>query len=127
MSMIYKPGQGRHARIAMGVFLALFAGFGCASLKGVLDSTELHMLAKKFIPVGVFLVSVVVIALGLNYPKLANFLIDTEMEMGRVIWPTRREVFASSLVVIVALVVMAAFLYGADQVLLSLLKAVKLY
>lgn len=127
MSVIYKPGQGRHARVAMGVFLALFVGFGCASLKGVLDSTMLHMLAKKFIPVGVFLVLVLGIALALNYPKLADFLIDTEMEMGRVIWPTRREVFASALVVIVALVAMAAFLYGADQLLLSALKAVKLY
>lgn len=127
MKVIYKPGQGRYARIATGVFLAFFVGYGCKSLQGLLGATDLSTLAVKAIPVAVFLVSVATIAFALNYAKLADFLIETEVEMGRVIWPSRKEVMASSLVVIVTLLMMAALLYGADWVLLVILELVNLY
>jgi len=127
MGIVYKPGQGRYARIATGAFLAFFAGYGCRSLQQVLGSTSLPSIAVKVIPVALFLVAVAVISLGLNYPRLADFLIETEIEMGRVVWPTRKEVLASSLVVIVTLLVMAALLYGADWLLLAVLRVVGLY
>ena len=128
MSVIYKPGQGRYTRIGTGAFLALFAGFGCSSLHIVLGMTErLSPLAQKVIPVGLFLALVAAIALLMNWPKLADFLIETEIEMARVIWPSRRDVMGSSLVVIITVLVMAAFLHGADWVLLKLLEGVRLY
>jgi len=127
MGIVYKPGQGRYARIATGVFLAFFAGYGCRSLQQVLGSTSLPSIAVKVIPVALFLIAVAVISLGLNYPRLADFLIETEIEMGRVVWPTRKEVLASSLVVIVTLLLMAALLYGADWLLLAVLRVVGLY
>jgi preprotein translocase SecE subunit len=127
MGFIYKPGQGRYTRISTGVFLGLFAGFGCSSLYKVLDMTALSPMARKFVPVGVFLGLVAVIAVLMNWRKLADFLIETETEMIRVIWPSRREVIASSLVVIITVVVMAAFLHGADWLLLKLLEGVGLY
>lgn len=128
MSVIYKAGQGRYTRIATGAFLALFAGFGCSSLYYVLGMTErLDALARRAIPVGLFLALVAAIALLMNWPKLADFLIETEVEMTRVIWPSKREVIGSSLVVIITVLVMAAFLHGADWVLLKLLEGVRLY
>lgn len=127
MRVIYKPGQGRYARIAMGVFLAFFVGYGCKSLQGLLGTTDMSTLAVKGIPVAVFLAAVAAIAVALNYPKLADYLIETEVEMGRVIWPSRKEVMASSLAVIAMLLLMAALLYGADRLLLAILELVNLY
>ena len=127
MSAIYKPGQGRYARVGAGVFIALFAAYGCSSLGRFLGTTSLDPVFVKVIPVAVFLALMVALAFALNYARLADFLIETEIEMGRVIWPTRREVIVSSMVVIITVVVMAAFLYGADRLLLVALRAIRLY
>ncbi len=128
MSIIYKPGQGKYARIAAGGFLAFFVGYGCISLQGVLGQfEEVSPVAARAIPVGIFLVSLAVIALVMNYPRFADLLIETEIEIGRVVWPTRNEVMASAMVVIVAVILMAALLYGADWLLLMILRIIGLY
>lgn len=131
---IYKPGQGRYARIATGVLLALLVGYGCASLRQVLseagtlvESGRLTLTYAQVVPVVVFVLSTAALAAALNYPKFADFLIETEIEMGRVVWPTRKAVFTSAVVVIITMLVMAGFLYGADRLLLRLLKVVGLY
>ena len=40
-----------------------------------------------------------------NLPKFADFLIAVEAEMNKVSWPTRTELFRSSVVVIVTILV----------------------
>lgn len=127
MSVIYKPGQGRYARVSTGVLLALFVGYGCSSLRHVLGGTSVSSVLARVIPVGVFLLAAAGIALALNYPRFADFLIETEIEMGRVVWPTRKAVLASSVVVIVTVLVMAALLFGADELLWWILDSVGLY
>jgi preprotein translocase subunit SecE len=127
MGVIYKPGQGRYARISTGVLLGLFVGYGCNSLRYLLGGTSLSAVLARVIPVAVFLVAAAGIAFALNYPKFADFLIETEIEMGRVIWPTRKAVLGSSVVVIVTVLVMAALLFGADELLLWLLRRLRLY
>lgn len=131
---IYKPGQGRYARISTGVLLGLLVAYGCASLKGALSEAGTLMTFSRFaltyaqvVPVVVFIVLVTAIALGLNYAKFADFLIETEIEMGRVVWPTRKEVFASSTVVIVAVIGMAILLWAVDNGLVAILELIKLY
>jgi preprotein translocase SecE subunit len=131
---IYKPGQGKYARLIVGFLLAALIAYGCSSLRGYLrDVTYGFSLGSQtfslgqLIPAGIWLVCVVVIFVGLNYPKFADFLIETEIEMGRVIWPTRRSVISSSIVVILTTVLMSAILWGVDSLLYSLLKLVKIY
>jgi len=46
--------------------------------------------------------------------KTSDFLIDTESEMRKVSWPTMREVVKSSTVVIVAIVILALYLFVVD-------------
>lgn len=46
--------------------------------------------------------------------RTSDFLIDTEAEMRKVSWPTSKEVFKSSIVVIIAIIILAVYLYVVD-------------
>ena len=49
-----------------------------------------------------------------NVPAFADFLIAVEAEMNKVSWPTRPELFRSSIVVLIMIFVLAMFLAGCD-------------
>jgi preprotein translocase SecE subunit len=53
----------------------------------------------------------------LNKPKIADFLIETETELRKVAWPSFLETRGAALVVIVSVVILMAFLAGADFLL----------
>jgi preprotein translocase subunit SecE len=53
--------------------------------------------------------------------KIINFLKEVKEEMGKVNWPTKREVFKNTLIVIGISVVIAAFLGGLDFLFSNLL------
>ena len=48
-----------------------------------------------------------------------RFLTEVRNEMSRVTWPSRREVYATTLVVILTSVFFGIYLFALDQVLLS--------
>jgi len=52
----------------------------------------------------------------INFPRFADFLIAVEAEMSKVSWPTRAELFRSSLVVLVCMIFLAAILAVYDAV-----------
>ena len=126
----YKPDQGRMVRMAAFWSLALLTLFGCTSLHTLL-SAEFEALREPLggivVPIvgidlsGAFLISTGIFAAalwGLNRwqqkPKNADLLIDTEGELKKVTWPTLEEVINSSIVVIVFVVTLMAYLAGAD-------------
>jgi preprotein translocase subunit SecE len=49
-----------------------------------------------------------------NYARFADFLIAVEAEMNKVSWPSRQELYRSSLVVIVVIFALAAVLFTYD-------------
>ncbi|MCK4946899.1 MAG: preprotein translocase subunit SecE [Candidatus Aureabacteria bacterium] len=51
-----------------------------------------------------------------NHPKVATFLIDTESEVKKVSWSSRKELISSTGVVIVATVFVAMFIGITDVV-----------
>ena len=51
-----------------------------------------------------------------NVPRFADFLIAVEAEMNKVSWPTRKELFRSSIVVIVVFLLLTAVLFVYDIV-----------
>jgi preprotein translocase subunit SecE len=51
-----------------------------------------------------------------NYSVFADFLIAVEAEMNKVSWPTRRELWNASMVVMFVIFSMAAFLFLFDAV-----------
>lgn len=56
------------------------------------------------------------------FAKLRNFLLESRQELRQVQWPTRKEAIYLTIVVIVASLVVAAFLGGLDFVFTYLLK-----
>jgi preprotein translocase subunit SecE len=53
-----------------------------------------------------------------------RFLAEVRNEMGRVTWPSRREVYATTLVVILTSIFFGLYLWGVDIVLDRVLQAV---
>ena len=51
-----------------------------------------------------------------------RFLTEVRNEMARVTWPTRREVYATTLVVILTSIFFGLYLWGVDMILNSLMR-----
>ena len=56
-----------------------------------------------------------------------SFLTGVRNEMSRVTWPSRREVWATTIVVIITSIIFGLYLWGADLVLSAVLRAVFQY
>jgi len=55
--------------------------------------------------------------------KVSEFLTNVKGELAKVTWPTRKDTYASTLVVIVLVVVVAAFLWVVDTALSTAIRA----
>lgn len=83
----------------------------------------------RFLGVEIFLVNALWVSLAvwattgwfffrfLQWPRAAEFLIDTEGELRRVSWPAQKEFINASLVVLILSACISGFLYGVDHVL----------
>ena len=139
----YKKDQGRMVRMAAFWSVAVLIFYGCVSLRSALSGWFPGSLGVPVveslprIPVlgidltGATLVAVAVCATGIfliyrwiEKPRNADLLIDTESELKKVTWPTPQEVFNSSLVVVVFVLILMAFLAGADYFLARLVNPV---
>ncbi len=61
---------------------------------------------------------------AVNVPRIADFLIAVEAEMNKVSWPSRGEMFRSTIVVIVTVFGLALILFGYDLLWRLLLKLI---
>jgi len=138
----YKKDQGRMVRMAVFWTVAVLLFYGCSSLRQTLSAYFDGLKAPLFealpkLPVlgvmltGALVISLVAFAVALYFahrwlekPKYADLLIETESELRKVTWPTGQEVFNSSLVVVVCVVLLMAFLAGADWFLARLVNPV---
>ena len=120
---IYKEGQGKWFRGGMATVIGLAGVFGVASLHDFMSPRPFQVpgvnwqLDVRYLVEGPLLVGILVWAVWLyNRPKLVDFLIDTEHELkNRVTWPGKKEEINASIVVVVTVVIMACFIFGADQ------------
>ena len=134
--MAYKPDQGRLVRLAAFWSLAILILYGCNSLHETLSSywpgaDGRPILGKAIggfkIPIlgadlsGALLIALVVLGAAWfllyrweNSPKIAELLIETEGELRKVTWPTMPEAINSSVIVIVCVAFLMAFLAGSD-------------
>lgn len=113
---VYKRSQGRVARqVTLGA-LALALVLGAWSMKNYLEGRGVAASAT-------YAVSGTALVVGLwfgfrliNMPKFADFLIAVEAEMSKVTWPTKTELFRSTIVVLVMIVAMTFVLFLFDGV-----------
>jgi preprotein translocase subunit SecE len=54
------------------------------------------------------------------FGRARRFLIEVRSELARVTWPTRREVWATTIVVIITATIFGLYLFGVDMLLTQL-------
>ena len=116
LTKIYKPGQGKYTRLYSGFVVATIVAMGCWRLYEKLGASDLNLWVVSLVPVAVFAALGGLIYWLLNKPLLADFLIAAEGELKKVNWSSRREVFVSTVVVIIVVVTMAVLLGATDLV-----------
>jgi len=111
---LYKRSQGRITRQVTFVAIALIVAVGVWRLNEQLRG---HSPAVAWgIPLALLAAGTWIGYRIVNWPKFADFLIAVEAEMNKVSWPTRAELFRSSLVVIVTIFLLGAILFVYDYV-----------
>jgi preprotein translocase SecE subunit len=129
---VYKKGQGVAARVCAMTGIGLLALFGWSTLYQAFNRTgtwwanvvwtvpgvNWEMTNGWWICALLFFASIAALWIWLfNNPRPADFLIETEGELKKVSWPTQREWINASMVVIVCVAALGAYLYLADRLL----------
>lgn len=55
---------------------------------------------------------------------IGNYLVEVRKEMRKVNWPKRQELISNTVLTLVAALVTALFIFGADQVISQILKII---
>ena len=112
---LYKPNQGRVVRQVTFFTIALL---------GLLSAWEIKR-SSLFSGFGqgswLFMIAIAALLIWVayrvvNYSVFADFLIAVEAEMNKVSWPTRKELWNASVVVMFVIFSMAAFLFLFDGI-----------
>jgi preprotein translocase subunit SecE len=61
------------------------------------------------------------------FGRARRFLTEVRAELGRVTWPTRREVYATTVVVILVSIMFGMYLWGVDLILSALVRRLFLW
>jgi preprotein translocase SecE subunit len=130
-SVSYRKDQGRYARMLAFWALVLLVAYGCFHNGALVSVHDRQMggsnavLIDPFplldtlkvstcIAIGVLLVACALIYAFLHRPKVADTLIDTEIEMQKVTWPSWGEAWQGTVAVIVMVLVLFVFLSVVD-------------
>ena len=132
----YKHGQGKLSRGVAALTVGLLGAFGCyrlylwlggfkafrdelQGLEGILG-TDIQVNLALVCSVGALALLTTGVYLLSNNAKVADFLLDTEAELKKVSWPSRREVLKSSAVVMVVVALLGLYILLLDTVLAKL-------
>jgi len=81
-----------------------------------------EFLAAHVVAASILVASVVGVYILVNRPRVAGFLVEVEGELRKVSWPTRREVWGSTLVVLILMLVLSAYIFLVDFVLANIFR-----
>lgn len=108
----YKTSQGRVARRSTFLGLALVFVMGAYFLLRAYSGSTGGTIAAAIIALlGVWISYRVV-----NYPTFADFLVSVEAEMMKVSWPSKKELYANTKVVLVFMVLFTVLIFLYDVV-----------
>ena len=77
-----------------------------------------------FVPIGVCAAFSLLVFWVVNHPKIADFMIAAEGEIKKVSWSSRKEITASTTVVVITVISLALLLLAADVFFIWILKNV---
>jgi hypothetical protein len=102
---IYKQGQGYWVRLMSAIGFGLLSLMGIAWLWDQVNGIQIGDIEPVFISAAVTII-VMLTCGSIGYyligrkPRMVDFMIATEGEMKKVNWSTRREIFGSTILVI---------------------------
>ena len=109
---LYKRTQGRIARQV--TFASLAVGILAGGYQLYNSMITAGNLVRMTVPSVLVMVLLWIAYRLVNLPGFADFLIAVEAEMNKVSWPTRAELYRSSVVVLVTVFVLATLLFFFD-------------
>jgi preprotein translocase subunit SecE len=128
----YRPEDGHRARAVIGIAIAVITLYGCHALwdwlpKGTEDFWGKHLFdlgdeqftVNPAVALALFLAvsSLIAVFKLVNYPRFVDFLIDTENELKKVSWASRRQVISESVVVLSTVILIGAYVFLVDMLL----------
>jgi preprotein translocase subunit SecE len=120
---LYKPLQGRQARLWTAVGLGLIIVFGLREVHDALDGRT-STIGTYGYPLAIGAVLAWLTFRLLEFPPFVEFLIATEAEMNKVSWTSRDDLKRATTVVLVTVALMAVFLFGVDWLWSNLLQVI---
>jgi preprotein translocase subunit SecE len=120
---LYKPLQGKQARLWTAIGLGLIIIFGLREVHDSLDGRT-GKFASYGYPAAIGVVLAWLTFRLLQFPPFVEFLIATEAEMNKVSWTSREDLKRATTVVLVTVLLMAVFLFGVDWLWSLLLHAI---
>jgi preprotein translocase subunit SecE len=116
---IYKRGQGYYTRMCTGVAGGAIIAIGCFRLFQKLEgmtfqSQTTKIVVQSLLPLAIFSGLAFLIYWLVNKPVVADFMIAAEGELKKVSWSSRKEITASTMVVIGVMLVMSVALLLVD-------------
>jgi preprotein translocase subunit SecE len=132
---IYKKGQGSLARVVTGVGLLAVTGFGCLELKRALEGVGdkwriLGMPLDPAMVVAMLLFLLCAAGIGwlvLVWRRLVDYLILTEAELRKVAWPSKRDLWQQTLVVIAVSLILGALILVFDLIFSNMFRVVGVF
>jgi preprotein translocase subunit SecE len=111
----YKRTQGRITRQATFWALVLGVVFGAYRLYQKLGESSWSAGTKVTLPLLLVGIGIWICFRLVNFPRFADFLIAVEAEMSKVSWPSKQELYRSTVVVIFVLFSLSATLFVFDN------------
>lgn len=109
---LYKSSQGRIARRSTFIGLTLVFLLGAFSLYR--DQT--FGSASNIIAIIVAVLGTWVSFRTINYPTFADFLVSVEAEMAKVSWPSKKELYANTKVVLLFMFLFTVLIFICDVI-----------
>jgi preprotein translocase subunit SecE len=129
----YRPEEGHRGRALIGgIAISVLALYGCHALwdwlpKGVEDFWGKHLFDlgdEQFtinpavtLALGLSIASLLSVFKLVNYPRFVDFLIDTENELKKVSWASKRQVISESIVVLATVILIGFYVFLVDMLL----------
>jgi len=110
----YKPSQGKVARGLTGIAVAII--FFCGAYAFYSHSSWMGLTTQAVITLMIAVVGGWLAFRTINWAPFADFLVAVEAEMMKVSWPSKPELYSSTIVVLTVLGLLASVIFVFDNI-----------